>query len=109
MGSFNFDRKLTEQELKEIVEFLREPKKFFEIGAESLFDYVIAVEADEATAKKRFEAAGFEPQEYERRMNRQIPQSVKSGKAHYTINNNGTLKDLEAQVKKVYADLTKER
>jgi len=89
--------------------FVVEIPLLFEIGAESLFDYVIAVEADEATAKKRFEAAGFEPQEYERRMNRQIPQSVKSGKAHYTINNNGTLKDLEAQVKKVYADLTKER
>lgn len=89
--------------------FVVEIPLLFEVGAERFFDYVIAVTADEAIAKKRFEAAGFEPEEYERRMNRQIPQSIKSGNAHYTINNNGTLNDLEAQVKKVYANLTKAR
>ena len=59
------------------------------------------VETDEKVAKRRFELAGFQPEEYEKRMKRQIKPSEKASRAHYTIQNNGTLEDLRKQVVKL--------
>jgi len=70
----------------------------FEIGNEGFYDIVVAVLADEAIAKKRFAAAGFQQEEYDRRMHRQMNPHQKALRAHYTIHNNGSLEDLQRQV-----------
>jgi dephospho-CoA kinase len=79
--------------------FIAEIPLLFEIGKETEFDVVVAVIADEEIAKKRFQTSGHTNQEYERRMSRQLHPSIKSAKAHYTIINNGSLKELRQQVK----------
>ncbi len=70
----------------------------FEIGNEGSYDVIVAVLTDEAIAKKRFAAAGFQLEEYDRRMRRQINPHQKALRAHYTIHNNGSLEDLRKQV-----------
>lgn len=70
----------------------------FEIGNEGSYDVIVAVLTDEAIAKKRFAAAGFQLEEYDRRMRRQINPHQKALRAHHTIHNNGSLEDLRKQV-----------
>ena len=82
--------------------FVVEMPLLFEIGAESFYDVTIAVITEEPLAKKRF------GEEYDRRMRRQWAPEKKAEKANYTIKNNGSLKDLEIQVKKLNATLTGE-
>jgi dephospho-CoA kinase len=82
--------------------FIVEIPLLFEIGAEKFYDVTIAVIAEEKIAKHRF----YSESEYERRMNHQWPPEQKTVKANYTIKNNGSLDDLEAQVEKLNAALT---
>ncbi len=82
--------------------FIVEIPLLFEIGAERLFDVTIAVIADEPIAKQRFKSEN----EYERRMSRQWSPAQKTIKANYTIKNNESLNDLEAQVKQLNSTLT---
>lgn len=89
--------------------FVAEIPLLFETGWETYFDVVIAVIAEEEIARRRFEAAGNKPQEYERRMHRQLSSSEKSSRAHYTIKNNGALEELRSQVEALYRALTKEQ
>lgn len=74
--------------------FVVEIPLLFEVGAEKDYDVVIAVVADEKIAEKR-----FSKQEYAMRKQRQLPSQIKAKKAHYTIENNGTLQDLEQKVR----------
>jgi len=90
-------------EARKYTSFVVEIPLLFEIGKETEFDVVIAVVADEEIAKRRFVAAGHTSQEYERRMSRQLPPSLKSAKAHYTLTNNGSLEEFREQVKKLNA------
>ena len=85
--------------------FVVEVPLLFEIGKETDFDVVIAVIAEEKIAKERYLASGHTTQEYERRMSRQIPPSMKSSRASHTITNNGSLEDLRTQVKAIKAEL----
>jgi len=78
--------------------FVVEIPLLFEIRGESFYDFVIAVQTDEALARKRFGEAGFGSNEYDRRMRRQMPPQEKAKRAHYTIQNNGTLDELRKQV-----------
>ena len=78
--------------------FVVEIPLLFEIQGEPFYDCVIAVLADEAIARQRFEQAGYPPEEYERRMKRQLSPHQKAERAHYKIQNNGTLEDLKNQV-----------
>ena len=78
--------------------FVVEMPLLFEIQAESFYDVIVAVVADEAIARRRFESAGFEPEEYDRRMSRQLSPHHKSEQADYTLYNNGSLDDLKRQV-----------
>jgi dephospho-CoA kinase len=87
--------------------FVVEIPLLYEIGAQTFYDAVVAVVAEESLAKERFQAAGHKPQEFEKRMNRQLPQKIKSAKAHYTIQNNGTLQDLYTEVEKLFATLNR--
>ena len=82
----------------EYTSFAVEIPLLFEIGNEGFYDVVVAVLADEAIAKKRFATAGFQQEEYDRRMRRQINPHQKALRAHYTIHNNGSLADLREQV-----------
>ena len=87
--------------------FIVEIPLLFEIGAETLYDLAIAVVTDEEIAKKRFQALGQPEQEYERRMSRQFAPHIKSAKAQYIIENNGSLKDLRHQIKMLNTILSK--
>jgi len=82
--------------------FIVEIPLLFEIGAEKFYDVTIAVTTDDSLAKKRF----ANDSQYEVRMSRQWSSEKKAAKANYTIKNNGSLNDLEAQVKKLNAALT---
>ena len=85
--------------------FVVEIPLLFEIEAEGDYDAVIAVLADEEIAKKRFIKKGYSDVEYKARMSRQMPSSIKAEKANYIINNNGTLEDLEKQVKSIIEEI----
>jgi len=78
--------------------FVVEIPLLYEIQGDSFYDVVVAVLADEDLAKERFEKAGFQKTEYDRRMSRQLKPHHKSAKADYTIHNNGSLEDLKKQV-----------
>lgn len=78
--------------------FVVEIPLLFEIEGESFYDCIIAVSSDEATARSRFKQAGFTLEEYDRRMKRQLNPKQKAERAHYQIQNNGTLEDLKKQV-----------
>jgi dephospho-CoA kinase len=80
--------------------FVVEMPLLFEIGAETFYDASIAVVADVAIAKKRFQAAGHTEQEYEERMGRQMSCADKAKKAHYILLNNGSKADLRKEVEK---------
>ena len=77
--------------------FVVEIPLLFEIEGESFYDCIIAVLADEAIARRRFEQEGFTLEEYDRRMRRQLQPQKKAKLAHYQIQNNGTLEDLKKQ------------
>ncbi len=81
--------------------FVVEIPLLFEIQGESDYDWVVAVVADEAEARRRFEEAGFNTEEYDRRMRRQLNPRQKAERADYTIQNNGTLDGLKQQVAKL--------
>jgi dephospho-CoA kinase len=78
--------------------FVVEIPLLFEIQGEPFYDCVVAVLADEAIARQRFERAGYPPEEYDRRMKRQLSPQQKAERAHYQIQNNGSLDDLKNQV-----------
>lgn len=78
--------------------FVVEIPLLFEIQGEQFYDCVIAVLANEAVARRRFEQAGFTRKEYDRRMKRQLRPEQKAERAHYKIQNNGTLDNLKKQV-----------
>lgn len=78
--------------------FVVESPLLFEIGQDKFYDMVIAVLADEAVSRERFCKAGFNPEEYDRRMKRQLLPCEKARRADYVINNNGSLDSLRKQV-----------
>jgi dephospho-CoA kinase len=81
--------------------FVVEIPLLYEIGAEDFYDVVVAVLADEAQARRRFEQAGFQETEYDLRMRRQLKPKEKAAKAQYTIYNNGSIEDLRYEVVKL--------
>lgn len=78
--------------------FVVEMPLLFEIGNQGSYDVIVAVVADEAVAKKRFMTAGFQPEEYDQRMRRQINPQEKALRADYVLYNQGSLADLRKQV-----------
>jgi dephospho-CoA kinase len=85
-------------EKKSYSSFVVEIPLLFEIQGESVYDYIVTVVADEAIAKKRFQAQGFQNIEYDQRMKRQLSPHQKTIRSHYTLQNNGSLADLENKV-----------
>jgi len=98
--------KQTKQVPENIAVFVAEIPLLYEIEKAHLFDTVIAVMADEKLAKKRFqEKTNHSAEEFEKRMTHQLPPSEKSSRADYTIINNGSLQDLETQVKTLFQQI----
>lgn len=79
--------------------FVAEVPLLYEIEADSFYDVVIAVIADETKAKERFEQRGFT--DYTLRMKQQLKPQEKAKRAHYTIYNNGSLEELRQEVIKL--------
>jgi dephospho-CoA kinase len=79
--------------------FVAEVPLLYEIEADSFYDVVIAVIADETKAKERFEQRGFT--DYTLRMKQQLTPQEKAKRAHYTIYNNGSLEELRQEVIKL--------
>jgi dephospho-CoA kinase len=78
-----------------------------EAGAADHFDRLIVVTSSEEQRVERFaRRLKLETErarrEVERRMAAQLPDSVKSRKAHYIIDNSGSLDATQAQVERVY-------
>lgn len=88
--------------------FVVEIPLLFEIGAAKDYDVVVAVLAEEAQARKRFEQAGFQYPEYDLRMNRQLKPEQKAAFAQYIIHNNGSLDELRQEVIKLNQNIHKE-
>lgn len=94
---------------KKYVFFVAEIPLLYEIDKAHLFDTVIAVIADPEVARKRFEKRAKSPaEEFDQRMNHQLPPTEKSSRANYTIHNSGDIEALKTQVKKIYQQLTQE-
>ena len=87
---------------KKYTAFVAEIPLLFETGSESFYDVTIAVLTDEAAAKKRFEQAGFQSEEYDLRMRRQIKPNQKAARADYVLHNTGSLEDLRKQAAALY-------
>src|SRR3990167_1654250 len=82
--------------------FVVEVPLLFEAGWEPIFDVTIAVITDEKTCQERWEKAGMSPSSYNLRMQRQLPQSQKASRSHFTIQNNGSLEELYKQVELIH-------
>lgn len=74
--------------------FIVEIPLLFEIKAEKFFDCVITVLAKEEIARSRWN----KDSDYEARMKRQMQPEEKAKRSTFTIENNGSLDDLEKQV-----------
>lgn len=76
---------------------------------EEKFDSIISVTALTDLCRQRFVKQTKNPvQEFDKRLGRQIAPEQKAEKAHYKIENNGTLEQLRDNVKTLYSKLTKE-
>lgn len=86
--------------------FIAEVPLLYETGMEKKFDTVITVYTDSETAKKRFIAKTTNPvEEFNQRMQRQLDIEQKITRAHYAINNKGSLQELETTVATLYPQL----
>lgn len=80
----------------------------YEKKLEEQFDLIIVVTADHALQIQRVQNRdGLSVSEIERRLKAQLPLAEKVAKADYVIDNNGTLEQLEAQVRNLITELTK--
>lgn len=85
--------------------FIAEVPLLFETGYEKAFQATVAVLCDEATAIERY----GNPEEFRLRMARQLNPEEKASRAHHVIFNQGSLGELNAQVKELITKWTKNR
>ncbi len=78
--------------------FVVEIPLVYETGQESFYDRVVALLARKELCRQRFQAAGFPPGEYDKRMRFQLSPEEKAARADDVIENNGTLDDLKEKV-----------
>jgi dephospho-CoA kinase len=79
--------------------FVAEVPLLFEAGLESNFDAVIVVVSDEKECRKRFQ---HDENEYRRRSQRLMPIQEKIKKAHYVIENSGSLDHLRQTIQPLF-------
>lgn len=75
----------------------------FESGMEGLFDAVLCVVADDGERVRRARRRGLE--ELEGRGNRQLTQEEKAARSSYVVQNDGTLGELESELRATMATL----
>ncbi len=81
-----------------------------ECNMQNDFDLIVLIYADRETQKKRLiERNGLKEKEAEARLNSQKNLEEKRKYASYIIDNNGSKKELEKQVKKVYGFLKQDQ
>lgn len=86
--------------------FIAEIPLLFEGRSGKTFDATITVIADRETSMKRFMAStGYDKEEYNRRMEQQLPIEEKIRRADYVINNQDTLQQLRQMVGELYQSL----
>lgn len=78
----------------------------FEAGYRKIFDKVIVVYCNKATAIKRLRKHGLSEEQVLKRMSAQIPISRKKAAADFLINNNSNIGDIKPQVKAIFKKLT---
>jgi dephospho-CoA kinase len=71
----------------------------FETGLERIFDATIAVVASEATRTERAAARGTGS--LDERVSRQLPQDEKAARATYVVRNDGSLAELEEELRRL--------
>ena len=87
--------------------FVVEVPLLFEAKWEGFFDTIIVVTADRSLCVQRMLAKGLSEHEYASREKRLIPIEKKKEKADFIIVNNGTLHQLQTQVKNIVNMLSK--
>lgn len=86
--------------------FVAEIPLLFENGREKDYNYTIAVVADPDLCLQRFmQTTGGNQEEFEKRMNRQLPLLDKAIRADYVIMNNRTVSYLQETTKELYLEL----
>lgn len=83
--------------------FVAEVPLLFEAGMDTDFDTVITVIANSKITKKRFAKDHFEA-----RHQRQLDPAIKASKSHFVITNQGDLKTLKSEIKKIIDSYLKE-
>jgi dephospho-CoA kinase len=78
--------------------FVVEMPLLFETRAEKFYDITLTITANESLAKERFTMQGFPETEYPLRMQRHLSVQEKQQKSDYTIENNGSLEDLQKKI-----------
>lgn len=68
----------------------------FESGMEDVFEVTVAIVASEPVRRARAEARGHAL--VDEREARQLPQDEKASRAHYVVENNGSVEDLEREL-----------
>lgn len=87
--------------------YVAEIPLLFEAGyKEDWFDAIITVDAPEEMRRARFQSLGGSQEEYQRRMSRQLSPQIKALRSHYTIQNDGDLKQLQSHVSHLFHVLT---
>lgn len=79
----------------------------YEVGLTDLWDSVICVVAPKHLVLDRLAARGMNRSEAEAWLRAQMPMREKARRADYVIRNEGTLKELERQVKRVWKTVVK--
>lgn len=71
------------------------------------YDYVVAVVADPEICLQRFlQKPGVDREDFDNRMNRQMPLLEKAKRADYVIINSGSFSNLQETTKELYQELT---
>lgn len=85
--------------------FIAEIPLLFEADGQGNFDLIIDVWSDPEVCRQRFKATtGYDADEYNKRMSRQLPPEEKAKRADIIINNTGNLQDLHDVVFGLFRD-----
>lgn len=87
--------------------FVVELPLLYEINEENFYDAVISVLSDPSLCHHRFVEKNGRPEEYDQRMQRQLPPQTKAKLANFVIVNNGSKEELKKTVETMIPSLIK--
>lgn len=82
--------------------FVAEVPLLYEVGYDDAFDAVVFVDAPPEVCRQRFIQQGGDAEDFARRCARFLPSSVKRRRAHYVIDNDGNMAQLQKAARRVY-------